>query len=194
MRKLSIHSSLCILIAVSVFILPLRWLVGWVVAAAIHELFHIWMLRLLKIQILSVDLRANGAVIRTEPMLPFQEMLCSLAGPVGGLSALMLLKIMPHIALCAAIHSVYNMLPVFPLDGGRAIKCAVNCFWGEYRAETVSTYLSVFVITLFLTIGVCLYYRYRLGVLPILFPAVPLILTAWKYSLQSNKINCTMFS
>lgn len=188
----SVQPDFCVLIALSLFMLPVQWIGGWVFAAAIHELFHILMMRILRIRILSIGLGASGAVIVSEPMTPFQELLCALAGPLGGLSALLLLRLAPQIALSAAIQSSYNLLPVYPLDGGRAVKCAVAFLWGEDSANRISKVMSIIVILLLTGAALWISYAYHLGLLPLLFPGVPLIFSVYKNSLQSGKNNSTI--
>lgn len=188
----SVRPDFCLLIALSLFILPVQWIVGWVLAAAIHELSHILMLRILRIRILSLSLGAGGATITSEPMKPFQELLCALAGPVGGLSALLLLRLMPQVALSAAVQSLYNILPVYPLDGGRALKCAAACIFGEDNAKNVSKIVTIAVIFFLTAAGFLISYRYRLGLLPILFPAVTLTYSVYKNSLQCRENDSTI--
>lgn len=187
-----VRPDFCTLIALSLLILPVNWVFGWVIAACVHELFHILMMRILKIRMESITLGASGAQIVSEPMTSLQELLCAFAGPLGGLLMLFLIRLTPHIALSAAVQSVYNLLPVYPLDGGRAVKCAIACLWGEEKAQSLSKALGVIVIILITVIGVWLSCSFQLGLLPLLFPAVPLIYCVYKNSLQSRENNCTI--
>ena len=185
MNFFAVGPDFCVVIVLSLLVLPVQWVIGWLIAAGLHEIFHILSMRILGIKILSISLRASGAVIVSEPMDPFTELICTLSGPIGGLSALLLLRLAPQIALCAVIHSVYNLLPVYPLDGGRAVKCTAACFWNDQTVEKISRIITVMTILLLCALGLWVSLRYHLGVLPMILPVAPLILGICKNSLQS---------
>lgn len=188
----SIHPIFYIMIALSLFVLPVPLVFGWIIAAAVHEACHLVMIMLLRVKVLSISIGAMGAVIKTEPMSPIRELCCSLAGPIGGLIPLVFMRYVPYIALSAAIQSFYNLLPVYPLDGGRAVKCAATCLAGENAAYKISKIISYLVMILAVTGGTWLSLRYQLGMSPVVFPAVPLICNIMKNSLQRTKKDCTM--
>ncbi len=180
----SVQPAFYIFIALSFFSLPMQWVIGWLVAAGMHEFFHILMMWILKVPIQSIRLCVSGAVIATGTVMPLKEYLCAMAGPVGGLLALLLIKVMPQIALCAAIQSLYNLLPVYPLDGGRAVKCMATHFSGDEKAERISKVLTIIVIIILAGIGIFVSCRYQLGLLPFLFPVLPLLSSVYKNTLQ----------
>lgn len=183
-RFFYIRYDFCILLALSLFLLPISWVVGWALAAGIHELFHILAVRICRIKILSMGLVSSGAVIKTEAMTLQQECFCALAGPVGGLSAIFLLRVMPQLAICAVVQSLFNLLPVYPLDGGRALRCLIAQIAGESWSQKIAKRSSVITIlvTFFLSFGLA--YRYQLGLLAVIFPVLPLVLVVCKNSLQ----------
>ena len=57
---------------------------------------------------------------------PLKEFVCILAGPVGGFVMLLFVRWLPRTAVCCLVHSMYNLLPVYPLDGGRALRIVVS--------------------------------------------------------------------
>ena len=77
---------------------------------------------------------AGGAVMEATPMSAGRELLCVLAGPVGGLLLASFYRGIPRVAICAAAQSAFNLLPVYPLDGGRAMGCMVELLPVKYRA------------------------------------------------------------
>lgn len=112
----------CLGWALMLLLLPLQLCAGLFLAAAVHEAGHIAALRLQGIRIRQLRVGFFGAVLETEPMAPGQELLCALAGPGAGAAVLLFSRLLPWTALCAMGQTVFNLLPVYPLDGGRAIR------------------------------------------------------------------------
>lgn len=59
-------------------------------------------------------------------MSPGRELLCVLAGPAVSFSLLALARFFPRIAICGLVQGIYNLLPIYPLDGGKALRCMVS--------------------------------------------------------------------
>lgn len=114
---------LWIVLALMVLTLPLRWIIAAVLAAAVHELGHLLALKALGIPVRGIHFGLTGAKIRVGTLTKYQELLCALAGPLAGLSLCLLSSWFPRTAVCAFISSIYNLLPIYPLDGGRVIRC-----------------------------------------------------------------------
>ena len=171
---LRLTAGSCIFAALLLLVLPIQWVFAAVLAAGLHELCHICAIRLCGSEIRHITLSGRGAVIEAEPMSYGKEFFCALAGPAGGLLLLLLARWLPRVAVCAGVQSLYNLLPVYPLDGGRALRCgAVLLFpqWGDrlcFRIEQI----CIFGIVL-LALYACLWLK--LGLLPVLF-AVMLLL------------------
>lgn len=136
-RGVSISGWALIGLAALILILPLKWVAAAIAAAGFHECCHLIASRLVGCKIRSVDIHMGGAVIGTDAMLPWQELVCVLAGPVGGLMLLLLVRWFPRLAICAGIHSLYNLLPLYPLDGGRAVRCLCRFFLPPDRGEAL---------------------------------------------------------
>ena len=124
----------CILGAIAILILPLNWLLAGMLAAAIHELCHFLAVKAMGARVLGFRIAAGGAIIETSPMSPGRELLCVLSGPLGGLLLILVSWWVPRVAICGVLQSAYNMLPVYPLDGGRAVGCIVELLPEKYRA------------------------------------------------------------
>ena len=120
--------SACLIGTFLLLTLPLNWLLSALAAAAFHELCHGAAILLLGGRIWGVRIGAGGAVMETEPLSSGKELVCALAGPAGSLLLVLTFRIFPRMAVCALVQAAFNLLPVFPLDGGRALRCALMRF------------------------------------------------------------------
>ena len=135
--RISLAPGFCFAFALLILLVPLRWLLAAAVSVMVHELFHIGAIRCLGNPIFSIHLGIGGARIHTQPMPDWQELICALAGPVGGIVLLLFARWFPVVALCSGFHTLYNLLPVYPQDGGRALRCGARLLLPERWAALV---------------------------------------------------------
>lgn len=164
----------CILGAVLLLLVPLPWLIAAVFAALIHECFHALAIWLCGSQVLGVRVGPGGTIIDTDTLSSPQELFCAIAGPAGSLLLLSLCHIFPKLALCAGVQGLYNLLPVYPLDGGRALLCLLRMTCPKY-ADTIGK-TTARVVWVLLTL-LCLYgtVHLSLGLFPVFLLLIPLI-------------------
>ena len=115
-----------ILWAIWILLIPARWLLGSVAAACVHETGHILAVLLLGGSVQRIDIGPFGAKIHAVGIEGFREALCALAGPVGSFLCLLLIRKLPVLGLCALVQGCFNLLPVYPLDGGRVLSCLLK--------------------------------------------------------------------
>ena len=139
--NLEISGTSWILGAMLLLVVPLNWLLAAATAAVFHELSHSAAILLLGGKIHGLKILPDGIRMETSPMTVWQEILCSLAGPAGSLLLMLLAKHTPRIALCALVQGCYNLLPVFPLDGGRALRCLLEWLLSPKMAKMVERVL-----------------------------------------------------
>lgn len=190
MKTQRIHSGIWIsprvylYLALLLLIVPVRWIGACVAAAAIHELGHICAVVLLGIPLEKIRIEINGAVIETGNMSAAQELICALAGPAAGMLLVLSMRHFPAVALCAFVQSVYNLLPISPLDGGRALECFLSLFLSERGMRKTADFIAVaFLAALFLLAAV-LTFKKNLGLLPL----IAVCLIAGKYIRQKNSL------
>lgn len=120
---LHIDGTFYLYLALMILVLPLPWVVSALAAAAFHELCHLAVLFLVHGKSDCIRIKAGGAEIHAVFPSPTQELLCAAAGPAGSLFLLSLHRFCPRIALCAGFQGIFNLLPIYPLDGGRILLC-----------------------------------------------------------------------
>ncbi len=185
-RSFVISPGFCICIALSFLTLPFSWVFSWLTATFFHELCHYFAIRLTNSDLYSIRIDALGAKMETNIPTYGREIICATAGPIGSLSLILLAKWFPRIAICGFVQAAYNLLPVFPLDGGRAIMCLVkrympNRLW-------VFTLLERAVLLMIGVLGIYCTMRLPLGIWPLIIPII-LALKSYKIKNLANAGN-----
>ena len=125
-RAVEFTPGFCILWSLLLLSVPLRWILAAMGAAVFHELCHWTAIRFSGGQVHGLILRAAGMVMETDPMLPGRELVCALAGPAGSFLLAILYEYTPLLSLCGLVQGCFNLLPLYPLDGGRAVRCLLE--------------------------------------------------------------------
>ena len=146
--------SVCIWGCLLLLLAPLDLVFSFYAAAAIHESCHILALRLFHIPIYSMTLSISGAVIQTAPLPPKQEFLCAAAGPAGSFLCVLFLRFLPLVAIFGLIQGIYNLLPIYPMDGGRLLRCFCQIFFPR-RCEMICAAVAIMTVTVIT--GTCFY-------------------------------------
>lgn len=134
------HTAL-VFSALLVLILPFHWLLCALFAAVVHELGHILMLMALGGKVHNVEISFGCAVI--DGFIPDRnaELLSILAGPVCSLVLLLFWQRTPQIALCGMIQGIFNLMPLYPLDGGRVLRILLRSVIPE-KADNIEIVCS----------------------------------------------------
>lgn len=176
----------CVLAALILLTLPLKWLLAAVLAAAFHELGHLTILYLLCVPVTEFRVGSFGAYIETGPLTRRQEMLCASAGPAASLCLLLLCRWLPRVAICGGVQGLYNLIPVYPMDGGRILKCALAAAFSQERTEAVCRVVELSFAALLLILLTAVAIVLRLGILPFLLGA--LLLSVRKIPCKLSKL------
>lgn len=105
-----------------VLTLPLGYLAAAVLAAMWHEACHALAVVALGGKVLSLRVSLGGMEMKTSPLEPLSGALCALAGPAGSFLLLLLAPWFPQVAAWGLLQGCFNLLPIFPLDGGQALR------------------------------------------------------------------------
>lgn len=172
-------------IAVGILVIPLRYIISWLIAAAVHELFHLFALYLVREPVYAVEIDMLGARIKTGPIQPWKECVCSVAGPLGSFLLLFISRWFPLIALCGCVQGICNMIPLYQMDGGRAVRCFLSLLIPDNLAHSISVILHFFVSSTVSILGLYCWLRLSLGPLPFLL-ATALTLKEIKIPCKTN--------
>ncbi len=165
----SVKPGVYFFLAVLILLVPLRWLLGSVVSVVVHEISHIFAIRCFGIPIHSVQIDVSGARIHTPEMPLWQELVCTLAGPFGGILLLLTARWFPVTALCAGFHTLYNLLPVYPQDGGRALLCGASLLLPERWANIICQIVEFACLAGVVILGIYGTFALKVGILPMFF-------------------------
>lgn len=164
-RGLHISAGFWLLLAAAILAAPLPLTAAVLLAAALHEGGHLLALRLFHVPVEGLRLGALGAVIhaRGARRLSYgRELLVTLAGsaanlllapPIAALSARFAWEWGFLLAGANVLLGVYNLLPVPPLDGGRALYLAVAYCFGPAAGEAAETVAGLFCAAAFAALG-----------------------------------------
>lgn len=153
--------------ALLLLLLPLRWVISALIAALIHEFGHYCGARLAGGSVHCLRFGLSGAVMEASGLDSRAEVISLLAGPLAGLLPLLTLRVFPTLAICGAVQSMYNLLPIYPLDGGRILYRIIQSKGGTDRCFR---FIECAVLILLTTL--CVYIRLRFNVSLFLFLVV----------------------
>jgi Zn-dependent protease len=142
----------------------------------VHELGHAWVARHYGLPIRSITLFAFGGVaqIGGEPASPGVEFRIAIAGPVTSLAlavgfAVVWLVARPVDVVAApalwlarinTVVALFNLIPGFPLDGGRVLRAIVWRWTGRFRdASRIASHAGQLVALGFIGLGILLAVR-----------------------------------
>ncbi|MBO5954113.1 MAG: hypothetical protein J6Q53_08390 [Oscillospiraceae bacterium] len=171
-----------VFLALLLLLLPLRWLLALAVSTVVHELFHIGAIRLLGIRLYGMSVEVGSVKLHTEPMTARQELICAIAGPLGGLSLLLLARRFPVTATCAAFQSFYNLLPLEQSDGSRILRCGAKLLLPMPVAERLCGIIERAFLVCILLVGIYGSVVLKLGLVPV---GISLVIL-----LKNNKSPC----
>ena len=140
--SVSVDPICWVLMAFWLVLIPLPWLCAGLVSVAVHECSHWLMVKLTGGTLHGIHIRPTGVLMDTGMMDQGKEWICALAGPVGELTLLLLANVFPRTAICALFHGIFNLMPLYPLDGGRVV-CALYGFPVGRKIGDVFCFLCV---------------------------------------------------
>ena len=154
-------------LAAAVLILPVQWVLAWLAAAFVHEAGHYIAIRVCGYRVYRIVVSCYGAMMETEP-LEDREWICAAAGPLSALLLVLLTHWIPRIAICALTQSLFNILPIDSMDGGRVFSRILQLLLPQSIAERTALVVSHLTIIMLTILVIVLGIRYQLRLIPCL--------------------------
>lgn len=148
-------------------------------AAALHELAHIVTIFACGGRVLQLRLGFCDAQICASP-LPWRfEVICLLAGAgINLLCGVTLLRVRPVFASVSLVLAVFNLLPVWPLDGGRVLELLLRMRHGAQDVRRQCRVVGVMTCVGFALLGAYAACFWQTGwwvLLPVCVPMIRLL-------------------
>lgn len=180
---------LLLTLALMILVLPIQWVLAAILAALFHELCHYVTVRLCGGSVCCVHAGVFGARMQVQGLTVKGEFMSALAGPLGSLLLLFFAKWLPRTAVCAGFQGLYNLLPVYPMDGGRVLRCGAKLLFPPGIAEKLCKFMEWICVVALICLGTYGTIFKGLGILPfILAVSIVLRATAGKNTLQTGRV------
>ena len=191
--RLSVHPYFWLWIALLFVMVPIRFRAAFFTAVFFHEVCHMIALKMFRYPMIQVAVGFSGIKIYTAELQPIHEIICALAGPLGGFTLILFAELIPSVALFGCLQSLYNLLPLYPMDGGRVVSAALRMFLSKRKADAICTIIQYTVILMIITVLLMLCVRFQMGIGTIIF-GICLLFPALKrkYPLQRQPLQGTI--
>jgi len=167
-QKVKTDAGFLLSLSLAILLIPLKWLLSWLLAAVVHELAHLLAMRCFRCKAVGMRIGICGARIDGEPLPDWAAFLCAAAGPSASLCLVFLARWLPHVAICGFIHGIFNLLPLYPMDGRHMLDRLLS---GMKHADVIIAVVRIAVSTVLILCGIWLF-RMSLGPLPLLAAAL----------------------
>lgn len=176
LRRIEISPAFVALLCAWFYFDPAGTFLPFLCAATCHEAGHLLLLRLFHVRIHSLCLGLSGAVLRTEPLRYSRELLVAAAGPAVNFCLLLLCaRSAPRFALVNFSLLCYNLLPFYPLDGGRVLRALLHLLLTDRAASIVERLICGICMAGLLALSCYLTCVWHAGLWPVLVCALLLL-------------------
>ena len=174
--KVKFTTDIYFAVALALLLVTVQWLGAWILALTMHELCHYIAIRLCGGVVGEVKVSCRGVIMETRSLTLLKEAICVYAGPVGSLFLLVFARYIPRTSICILMLSAYNLLPIFPLDGGRGLGCLLKTFLPPAAVDSILHIIETGVLICGAIIAIYSVFWLGLG----LFPAIIVLMLFWR--------------
>lgn len=158
--KVVITPGFFLLLGISLFMGAAQVLPLVALAALLHEIGHLLVLRLFGVYVEGIYFTSFGAEIRANTrFLPYwKDIACTVAGPgMNLLAALLLSRLAGDYLLAGAnlLQGCFNLLPLTGLDGSRTLHLLISWLFGPVCADRICRIVEIICVLL---MAVCALY------------------------------------
>ena len=167
MRKVNITFGFAAAVCI-IFWLDGKACLWFLLSLVFHEAGHLLAMKCTGVPVSEVRLKASGAVIRGGFSGYRQEIACAAAGPFASfLLAFVLFRSVPEPAIISGLLGMTNLLPVYPLDGGRILRAALLLHLEQTVVEKILRAVTATVCCLLMVGACCAAAELQAGLWPI---------------------------
>ena len=165
-KRITISLTLTLAAAFIYYVVSIETTIAIALPVAVHELAHIIALRFFGLKVKSVRAELTGLCIDYCGFAePVEHIAAAFAGPAGGFIYAYAASLIARETGCAWMElsagislllSVFNLLPVLPLDGGRILLGLLTMLLGAQAGERITFKISFAVTAVLLAAGTVL--------------------------------------